>query len=484
MILSSFEQGAVTGLFINGAVRVGRGEVYDLVDPATEEVLARVNGASEADVAEALAAASDGMRAWGAIGPQARYRVLMRTAEILRARSGEIARTLSMEQGKTVAEAAVEVELSAETFEWYAAEALRIYGRILPPRTAQTVQTINPRPIGVVACFTPWNFPLLLSARKVAPALAAGCACILKPAEETVATPLALAQCLHDAGLPAGAIALLHGDAPRISGEVISAPEVGAVTFTGSTDIGRVVALTAARSLKPCTLELGGHAPVIVLDDVDVDAAAAAAVMGKTRNAGQVCTSPTRFMVARPVYDQFVAAFGAKLDALRIGRGIEAESQMGPLANVRRVAAAEALVRDAVAKGARLVSGGTREGNRGYLFRPTLLADVPLHADVLEVEPFCPIAAAVPFDTVEEAIARANAHRAGLAGYVFGRDFARAQAVGAQLQVGQVGINTFAVSHVEATFGGVKDSGYGIEGSTEAIEAFLTRQYVHHVMAG
>lgn len=255
-------------------------------------------------------------------------------------------------------------------------------------------------------------------------------------------------------------------------------------TFSGSTAIGRVVARTAAEWLKPCTLELGGHVPVIVLDDVDVEAAAAAAALGKTRNAGQVCTSPTRFYVARAIHDQFVAALAGSLSAIRIGRGIDEGVQMGALANARRVAAAEALVNDAVAKGARLVTGGTREGNRGFLFRPTLLADVPDDADLLNEEPFCPIAAVMPFASIDEAVARANASRAGLAGYVFGRDFAAAQAVAKRLDVGQVGINTFAVSHVEATFGGVKESGYGVEGGAEAIEAFLTRQYIHHVLPG
>ncbi|MBC2650115.1 aldehyde dehydrogenase family protein [Novosphingobium aerophilum] len=483
MIQSAYERGAQLGQFIGGAIRDGRGVPYDVIDPATEAVLATVRGASEADVAEALAGAEAGMREWRALSPQQRYRVLLRSAEELRARSAEIARTLSMEQGKTLAEALAEVEGSAETFEFFAAEVLRINGSILPARTAGAWQTVTMRPIGVAACFTPWNFPLLLSARKVAPALAAGCACVLKPAEETIGAPLAMAECLAAAGVPAGAISVLHGDAPRISAEMIAARAVGVVTFTGSTGIGRIVARTAAEALKPCVLELGGHAPVVVLDDVDVEAAATAAVLGKTRNAGQVCTSPTRFFVARPVYNDFVEAFGAKLGAVRIGRGIAEGSQMGALANARRLAAAESLVEDATARGARLVTGGTREGNQGFLFRPTLLADVPADARVLQEEPFCPIALAMPYDSVDEAVARANAVDVGLAGYVMGRDFARAQAVAQRLEVGQVAINNFAVSHVEAPFGGLKESGYGFECSSEAVRTFMSRQYIHHVAA-
>lgn len=484
MVLSAYESAAPLGIFVNGAMREGRGAAYAVIDPATEEPLATVRGASPEDVDEALRLAEQGMAEWLAFTPQQRYRVLLRAAEELRARAPVIARTLSQEQGKTLAEAAVEVELSAETVEWFAAEVLRIHGSILPARTAQTLQTVTRRPIGVAACFTPWNFPLLLSARKVAPALAAGCACVLKPAEETIAAPLALAECLVAAGLPKGAIAVLHGDAPSISAQVISDRAAGIVTFTGSTPVGRVVARTAAEALKPCILELGGHAPVIVLEDTDVATAAATAALGKTRNAGQVCTSPTRFLVARPIYAQFVEAFGAQLSAIAVGRGTDAGSQMGALANDRRLLAAQGLVDDALARGARLVTGGHREGNRGYFFRPTLLADVPADAEVLHEEPFCPIALVMPYDSVDEAIARANATRAGLAGYVFGRDFGQAQAVAARLQVGQVAINNFAVSHVEAPFGGLKESGYGFECSAEAVATFMTRQYVHHVMPG
>lgn len=481
MIQSAYERGTPLGQFICGTMREGRGAPYAVIDPATEEVLATVRGASEADVAEALAGAEAGMRAWLALSPQERYRVLLRASGELRARAPEIARTLSLEQGKTVAEAAAEVEGAAETFEFFAAETLRLNGAILPARSAQAWQTVTLKPIGVAACFTPWNFPLLLAARKVAPALAAGCACVLKPAEETIGAPLAMAECLAAAGLPAGAIAVLHGDAPRISAEVIGARAVGVVTFTGSTAIGRVVARTAAEALKPCILELGGHAPVIVLDDIDIEAAASAAVLGKTRNAGQVCTSPTRFFVARPVYDDFVTAFGARLDAVRVDRGIAEGAQMGALANGRRLAAAEGLVADAAARGARVVAGGTREGNRGFLFRPTLLADVPADARVLHEEPFCPIALALPYDTVDEAVARANAVDVGLAGYVMGRDFARAHAVAGRLEVGMVGVNSFAVSHIEAPFGGLKESGYGFECSSEAVRTFVRRQYIHHV---
>ena len=470
------------GLYIGGKMRHGAGAPFPLLDPSTEDALGEIGGASAQDVDDALTSAANGMRAWQALSPQARSRILAAGAQKMRDSKASIALALSAEQGKPLSEAIVEVELTAETFEWYAAETLRVYGRIIPPRAPNAVQTVNPRPIGVVACFTPWNFPLLLSARKVAPALAAGCACILKPAEETILSPLAMTACLYEAGLPEGALNVVFGDAPRISQQIIASPVVRAITFTGSTAIGRDVARVAAEHLKPCTLELGGHAPVIILGDADVSAAAAAAAGGKTRNAGQVCTSPTRFYVADKIYGDFVDAFGASLSGLKVGRGRDAGVQMGPLANERRLRAAENFVQDALQTGARVAAGGERLGNRGYYFQPTLLADVSEGATIMREEPFSPIAAALPFSDVESVIAKANGLRAGLAGYIFSKDFAAAEAVAKRLEVGQVGINTFAVSHVEATFGGVKESGYGVEGSTEAMEAFLTRQYIHHVI--
>ena len=470
------------GLHIGGALRQGAGATFPLLDPATEDTLAQIGGASSQEVDDALKSAQEGMQKWQVLPPQGRSRILAAGAQKIRENKASIALVLSVEQGKPLPEAMMEVELTAETFDWYAAETLRIYGRIIPPRAPNAVQTITPRPIGVVACFTPWNFPLLLSARKVAPALAAGCACILKPAEETIAAPLAMTACLYEAGLPEGALNVVFGDAPRISEQIIASPLVRTITFTGSTAIGRDVARVAAEHLKPCTLELGGHAPVIILADADIDSAVAAAVGGKTRNAGQVCTSPTRFYVADKIYGDFVDAFSASLSALKVGKGRDDGVQMGPLANERRLRAAENFVQDAVETGARIAAGGQRLGNRGYFFQPTLLADVSDRASIMSVEPFCPIAAATPFSDVDSAIAKANGLRAGLAGYIFSKDFAAAEQIAKRLEVGQIGINTFAVSHVEATFGGVKESGYGTEGSTEAMEAFLTRQYVHHVI--
>ncbi|MFM1987670.1 MAG: Alpha-ketoglutaric semialdehyde dehydrogenase [Pseudomonadota bacterium] len=467
--------------YIGGAWREGGdGMVGPVCDPATGQVLAEVPRASRADLDDALEAAERGFRTWRLKSPQERAAVLRRAADLLRERVAPLARLMTLEQGKTLPESTLEVTLSAETFDWYAAEALRANGRVIPARVRGTRQLVMPQPLGPVAAFTPWNFPALLPARKIAPALAAGCSVVMKPSEETPLSAIGLAQALADAGLPAGVLNLVFGVPAEVSEHLIASPVIRKVTFTGSTAVGRQLARLAAEGVKPCTLELGGHAPVLVFDDADLERTVATCVMGKTRNAGQVCTSPTRFLVQDGLHDAFVRRFGEAMDALVVGPGLDARSQMGALANGRRLEAIGSLVENAVAHGGRVVAGGSRVGLAGHLYRPTVVAGAGARADAMRVEPFGPLALVSRFATLDDGLAEANRLRFGLAAYAFTTSAATAAIVGEELEAGGIGINTFAVSHVEAPFGGLKDSGYGKEGGPEGIEAYMHPKYVHH----
>jgi succinate-semialdehyde dehydrogenase/glutarate-semialdehyde dehydrogenase len=450
-------------------------------NPATGEVLAEVPRASRQDLDDALAASACAFDVWRRTPAVERAAVLRRAADLLRERAPELASSMTLEQGKTLAESLLEFTLSAEAFDWYAAEALRANGRVIPARARGARQLVLPQPLGPVAAFTPWNFPAVLPARKIAAALAAGCTVVIKPSEETPASAIGVAQALADADLPAGALNLVFGVPAEISSYLIRSEIIRKVTFTGSTVVGRQIAQLAAEGIKPCTLELGGHAPVLVFDDADLEKAVATCVIGKTRNAGQVCTSPTRFLVQEGVHDDFVRLFGEALDAMQVGAGLDPESQMGPVANERRLHAIEELVEDAVHAGARLIAGGRRGHEKGNFWRPTLIADVPSSAKAMRVEPFGPLALTSRFSTVDQGIAEANRLPYGLAGYAFTRSASTAFAVGDELRAGGIGINTFAVSQIEAPFGGLKDSGYGNEGGHEGLDAFMHPKYVHHV---
>lgn len=468
-------------LFIDGRWRDGgAGTAGTVMNPATGEMLAEVPRASRHDLDDALASAERAFAGWSTTSAHERGAVLRRAAQLLRERAPAIALRMTLEQGKTMPESRMEVELSAETFDWYAAEGLRANGRVMPSRLRGARQMVLPQPLGPVAAFTPWNFPALLPARKIAPALAAGCTMVMKPAEETPSSALALAEALADAGLPAGVLNMVMGVPQEVSEQLVGSPVIRKITFTGSTAVGRVLARLAAEAPKPCTLELGGHAPVLIFDDADLERTVATCVMGKTRNAGQVCTSPTRFLVQRGIHDRFVAAFAKSLDNLLVGNGTDASSQMGALANRRRLAAMEELVADAAGAGARVAAGGKRGGEQGYFYRPTLLVNVPASARAMHVEPFGPLALASTFETLDEGLARANQTPYGLAAYAFTRSAETALAAGEGLRAGGIGINSFAVSHVEAPFGGLKDSGYGHEGGPEGLEAYMHQKYVHH----
>ncbi|HEY8368136.1 MAG TPA: NAD-dependent succinate-semialdehyde dehydrogenase [Thermodesulfobacteriota bacterium] len=467
-------------LHIDGVWREGGGDArLPVVNPATGETIGTVRAASAADLASALAAAERGFRTWRATPPHVRGRVLRKAADLIRDRADAIARLLTLEEGKPLAEARGEVESAADVFEWFAEEGRRAYGRVLPARAPGARHLVLREPVGPVAAFTPWNFPALTPARKIAGALAAGCSCIIKPAEETPATCMALVDACVDAGLPAGVLNLVLGVPAEVSATLIASPVIRKVSFTGSTAVGTALLKLAADGVKRVTMELGGHAPVVVFEDAEVEAVADQAVAAKFRNAGQVCVSPTRFLVQRGVFARFVDRFVERARALRVGDGFETGVQMGPLANARRLGAVERTVADARSRGARVLTGGERLGDRGFFYAPTVLVDVPLDAKVMTEEPFGPVAPIVPFDTFDEAVRLANALPFGLAAYAFSRASSTVAAIADALEAGMVAINQFRVSLPEAPFGGVKASGYGSEGGQEGLDAYLVTKFVN-----
>lgn len=469
------------GLFIAGTRRAGGGGMLAVTDPATGEIVARYAGATPAELDQAVAAAAAALPGWQATPALDRSAVLRRAGALLRARADALAPILVTENGKTLAEARGELQATAETLDFFAEEGRRTYGRVIPARHADARLITLREAVGIAAVFSPWNFPALNLARKVAPALAAGCTVIAKPAEETPATPLALADCLHEAGLPAGALNLVYGDPAAISSGLLASPDIAKISFTGSTAVGRRLAAQAGERLKRMTLELGGHAPVVICEDADPDRAAAMVAAAKFRNAGQTCNSASRFYVARRIHDRFVERLGALARGLVVGNGHDPRSQMGPLSNARRLAAVEHLVADAWGRGARVVAGGNRIDRPGFFHAPTVLADVPDDAQVLREEPFGPIAPVIAFDSLDDAIARANATPFGLAAYALTRHAPTARRLSRELRAGVVGINTFIAALPEAPFGGTGDSGWGHEGGAEGIDAYLQTRLVHEV---
>jgi succinate-semialdehyde dehydrogenase/glutarate-semialdehyde dehydrogenase len=454
----------------------GAGE--DVVNPANEEVLGRLPHACAADLDRALAAADRGFELWRNTSAFERAKILYKAGDLIRERVEDIARTLTLEEGKTIGEARMEVQVGADIFQWYAEEGRRAYGRIIPSRIPGARQMVVREPVGPVAAFTPWNFPAVTPARKIAGSLGAGCSCIIKPSEETPGTCIAMVRALEDAGLPAGVVNLVFGVPAQVSEHLIPSSIIRKVTFTGSIPVGKHLTKLAAEGMKRTTMELGGHAPVIVFDDVDVDKVSSVAVAGKFRNAGQVCVSPTRFFVHEKVYKSFMSQFTEKTAALAVGDGLEETTQMGPLANKRRVDSTEAFVTDAVDCGARGATGGERIGNQGFFYSPTVLDDVPDNARVMNDEPFGPLAPVQPFSTFDEVMEKANGLPYGLAAYAFTNSTERANAVSDALESGLVGVNHFAIAFAETPFGGVKESGYGHEGGVEGLDAYLTSKFV------
>lgn len=459
-------------LFIDGAWRAGTAGEASVIDPATEESNGAVSRASAQDLDDAIASAASARKAWGATPAAERGAILQRAAGLLRERSQAIARDLTLEQGKTLAESAGEIGRSVETLAWNGEEAGRIGGRSIPGRAANSARALVPSPVGVVAAFTAWNFPAVLATRKLGAALAAGCPVVLKAAEEAPYTAAAIVQCLADAGLPAGVVNLVFGDPPMIARHLLGAAEVRKITFTGSTRVGRELAKLAAPDLKRCTFELGGHAPVVLCEDGKVDAAVTATLAFKFTSAGQSCIAPSRFYIHRARYAEFVDKFSAAARAIKVGNGLDPDTRMGPLANARRIAAMERFVDDAVGGGSSIATGRQRPDRPGFFWSPTVLAGVPDSALVMQEEPFGPIAPMALFDEVEEAIQRANGVPYGFAAYIYTQSSALAAKFVAEIEAGNIGINQMSPSLPDAPVGGLKDSGYGYEGGREGIEAF------------
>jgi succinate-semialdehyde dehydrogenase/glutarate-semialdehyde dehydrogenase len=469
------------GLYIGGTWRGGAGgRTLPVLNPADDSVLGVLPLAGPADLDAALAAAQEGFQAWRAHSAFEREAVLRRAARLLEERAVAIAEVMTLEQGKPLAEARGEMARVAETFDWFAGEASRALGRVYPQRSAELRQASVPEPLGVTLALTAWNFPAILPARKLAPALAAGCSVILKAAEETPGTAVALVRALADAGLPAGAVNLVFGEPAQVSEHLLASPVVRKMSFTGSVPVGKTLARLAGAGLKRCTLELGGHAPVVVRADADLDRTVAATAAFKYRNAGQVCLAPSRFYVHEDIYEAFVARFAAQADALKVGPGTETGIDMGPMANARRIEAMSRLVEDATGRGARLLAGGERIGGRGCFFAPTVLADVPEDAAVMREEPFGPIAPIAPFRDDADALARANALPFGLAAYVFTGSARAMELYADRLEAGSVGVNTMTPAQPDTPLGGVKESGYGYEGGHEGLEAFVHQKLVSH----
>jgi len=465
-------------LFVDGSWRIGEGrDAHNVVNPATGGTIAELPLASAADMDEALAAAERGFAVWRATDVETRGGILRKAASLMRERADVIAHTLTLEQGKPISEARGEVMSSAAMFDWYAEEAKRNYGRVLVRPAGQRSIVIK-QPVGPVAAFSPWNFPVYLMVKKLAPALAAGCSVIAKPPEETPGCTTAVMRCLADAGLPAGVAQLVFGVPDSVSRHLIGSRVIRKISFTGSVPVGRHLMHLAANGIKRMTMELGGHAPVLVFDDCDLEKTLDMVVPQKFRNAGQVCVSPTRFYVQSGIYDAFLDGFAKRTAHVKTGNGLDPTTKMGPLANVRRPSAIGALVEDARSKGARVLAGGER-GDSGFFFQPTLLADVPDSADIMSNEPFGPVAVTARFDALDEAIEKANGLPYGLAAFAFTENGRRANLLGDAIESGMVGINTFAISAHDAPFGGVKDSGFGSEGGSEGLDSYLVVKALH-----
>ena len=465
-------------LLINGQWRKGRHAMtVSIVNPATIETLDQLHLASHDDIDQALQSAQRGFEAWRQVPAFERCARLEKGVASMRERLEHIATLLTMEQGKPLAEARAECAMAADLIKWYAEEARRTYGRIIPARLPNSRMQVLKQPVGPVAAFAPWNFPLVLSARKIGGALAAGCSIILKGAEETPASVAAMVDCLA-AELPAGALQLLYGVPAEVSEQLIASPIIRKVTFTGSVPVGRHLAQLAAKHLKRITLELGGHAPVIVCADADIDKTVTQMVAHKFRNAGQACLAPTRFYVDRSIEGDFLDAFTSASHRLVLGDGMVQTSQMGPLASARRLAAVRDLIDRSVQAGAKVHQGSAP--TTGFFAPVTLLTDVTPDSPVIQEEPFGPVATLTAFDSVDHALHLANQSAYGLAGYLFTDSARTILKVSDKLEVGSLAINGMGVSVSEAPFGGLKDSGYGSESGIEGMEAFLDTKFTHH----
>jgi succinate-semialdehyde dehydrogenase / glutarate-semialdehyde dehydrogenase len=467
------------GLFVAGRWQDAVGhETMPVVNPATGQEIAALPIATTADLDEALEAAAKGFEIWRRMPAYGRASILNKAAELLRARASAVAAIITIEQGKVLGESLAEVQLCADILEWYGEEARRAYGRIIPSKQPGVRHMVIKQPIGPAAAFSPWNVPLVIPARKIAAAIAAGCPMIIKPAEETPGSCLELARALDDAGLPKGVLNVVFGVPAEISSYLIASPIIRKISFTGSTAIGKHLARLAADVMKPSTMELGGHAPVIVFGDADLEKAVTITVQAKFRNAGQVCIAPTRFYLHDRIHDRFVDRFVERTSAIKVGNGLETGNQMGPLANPRRAAAMQDMIADAQSHGAKLAHGGAPMGNNGYFWQPTVLTDVPNSARIMNAEPFGPIAVTQRFSSFDEVVQQANRLPYGLAAYAFTESARTAADIGDEIEAGMVGINFANLIGPETPFLGVKESGHGSEGGSEGLDAYLINKYI------
>jgi len=468
-------------LYIDGEfVRGGGRREQDVFNPATLEVVGKLPHATREDLDRALAAAQRAFESWRHTSPLERSRILRKVAELTRERAPEIAANITLDQGKPLKEALVELAACAEHAEWHAEEARRIYGRVIPPRQSEVRQLVVREPIGVCVAFTPWNFPFNQAIRKMVAALGAGCTLILKGPEDSPSAVVALAQLFHDAGLPPGCLNIVWGVPAEISDYLIRSPIVRKVSFTGSVPVGKQLASLAGAHMKRITMELGGHSPVLVFDDAEVDRAAEMLARFKLRNAGQVCVSPTRFYVQEGAYQRFLARFTEVIASIKVGDGMDEDTQMGPLAHERRVSAMQEFLDDATHRGGKVLMGGLME-RQGNFFAPAVITDLPDDSRLMTEEPFGPVAPVVRFKTIDEGIARANSLPFGLASYVFTESIKTSTKVSNALEAGMVNINHFGMALAETPFGGVKDSGIGSEGGTETFDGYLTTKFITQI---
>jgi succinate-semialdehyde dehydrogenase / glutarate-semialdehyde dehydrogenase len=468
-------------LYINGEWRSGAGrDTHAVVNPATGHTIAQVPLATLQDLDDALDASAKGFEIWRKTDVNARGATLRRAGELVRQRADVIATMMTLEQGKPLAEARGEVLSSATLFEYFAEEAKRSYGRVAVRPMGQRAMVIK-QPIGPVASFTPWNFPVSLMVKKVAAALSAGCSVIAKPAEETPGCTMAIMQALHDAGIPPGVAQLVFGVPDVVSTHLLASPIIRKLSFTGSIPVGKHLMKLAANGVKRMTMELGGHAPVLVFDDCDSEKTLDLVVSQKFRNSGQICISPTRFYVQEAIYDRFVRGFNERTAKIIVGNGLDDATVMGPLANPRRPAAVSALVDDAVMKGARLGTGGSVQDGEGFFFRPTVLSDVTLEANIMSQEPFGPVALIRSFKDDEEAIMQANRLPFGLAAYIHTENGRRINMLGDEIEAGMIGFNTALISYPDMPFGGIKDSGFGSEGGPEGLDGYYNTKAIYQM---
>lgn len=469
-------------LYIDGEFLSGEGRTtQDIINPATAQVIAQLPHASQEDLDRALHAAERAFASWKHSSPMERSAILRKAAQLSRERAKEISLNMTLDQGKPLAESFAEITSCADHCDWHAEECRRIYGRVIQPRTSNVRQLVVREPIGVCAAFTPWNFPYNQAIRKIAAAIGAGCTIILKGPEDSPSAVMAIAQIFHDAGLPKGVLNIVWGEPAKVSDYLIRSPIVRKISFTGSVPVGKQLAALAGAHMKRITMELGGHSPVLVFKDADIDKAAKGLAKFKIRNAGQVCISPTRFYVERAAYDQFLSTFVAALQAIKVGDGTAEGTEMGPLAHERRVGTMQSFVDDARKRGATIELGGQALGGSGFFFPPTVLTNIKDDAMVMNEEPFGPLAPIVPFDEMDEVIRRANSLPFGLSSYVFTNSLQTATHVSNSLEAGMVNINHFGSALPETPFGGIKDSGIGSEGGSETFDGYLVTKFITHV---